>query len=110
MAAANHPQQTTTATGQATAAAAAAEQQQAREDRCEDDETAPHEQSSVPCNERGSSRRALGTEETANGLPPSPERGPENRKITSNVTSHVLPFPSPIARDIIMSHVPIFGS
>ncbi len=40
---------------------------------------------------------------------PSPERGPENRKITSNVTSHVLPIPSPIARDIIMSHVPTLG-
>lgn len=60
---------TTNNNGNRAATAAAAEQQQAREDRCEDDETAPHEQSSVPCNERGSSRRALGTEETANGLP-----------------------------------------
>jgi hypothetical protein len=41
---------------------------------------------------------------------PGPDRGPESRKITSsNVTSHVLPFPSPIVRDMIMSHLPIFG-
>jgi hypothetical protein len=102
-----HPQQTTTATGQQL------QQQQSSSKRARIDarttrrphtNKAPSRATNAAAAAERSGRRRQQTDY------PSPDRGPENRKITSIVTSHVLPFPSPIARDIIMSHVPIFGS
>ncbi len=101
----DHPQQTTTATGQQL------QQQQSSSKRARIDarttrrphtNKAPSRATNAAAAAERSGRRRQQTDY------PSPDRGPENRKIASNVTSHVLPFPPPIVRDIVMSYVPIF--
>lgn len=103
----NHPQQTTTATGQQL------QQQQSSSKRARIDARTTRRPHTNKAPSRATNAAAAAAERSGRRRQqtdyPSPDRGPENRKITSNVTSLVLPFPSPIVRDIVMSNVHIFG-